>query len=116
MGAGDYGAVMSDRPAPAAPARSAGPVERLGPAGPVPRDGAHRPNPSRLGLIVAVALVASSIGVMAAPAATLGWSPNAFSSASEQQLMALTNQARASAGRRALRWDSALGSIARWRT
>ena len=107
---------MSDRPAPAAPARSAGPVERLGPTGPVPRDGAHRPSPSRLGLIVVVALVASSVGVMAAPAATLGWSPNAFSSASEQQLMALTNQARASAGRKALRWDSALGSIARWRS
>ncbi len=53
---------------------------------------------------------------MAAPAATLGWSANAFNSASEQQLMALTNRARASAGRKALRWDAALGSIARWRS
>lgn len=70
----------------------------------------------RLSLIVGIAFAASSIGVLADPATTLAWSAGAFSSASEQQLMALTNQARSSAGRKALRWDGALGSIARWRS
>ncbi len=92
---------MSDRPAPAVP-------ERPG------RDG--RRAPRRLVPLVAIAFAASSIGLLATPAATLAWSANAFSSASEQQLLALTNQARASAGRRTLRWDSALASIARWRS
>jgi uncharacterized protein YkwD len=70
----------------------------------------------RLSLIVAAALVASSVGLLATPAVTLGWSNNAFNSASEQELMALTNQARSSAGRPTLRWDTALASIARWRS
>ena len=63
-------------------------------------------SPSRVATIVSLAV----------PAATLAWSPNTFSSASEQELLALTNQARASAGLRALRWDSTLASIARWRS
>jgi uncharacterized protein YkwD len=92
---------MSDRPAPAVP-------ERPGPVG--------RRAPRRLAALVAIAFAASSIGLLATPAATLAWSANAFSSASEQQLLALTNQARASAGRKTLRWDSALASIARWRS
>jgi uncharacterized protein YkwD len=70
----------------------------------------------RAALGVALAFAVSSVGVLAAPAATLGWSGGSFSSASEQQLVALTNQARANAGRRALRVDSALTSIARYRS
>jgi uncharacterized protein YkwD len=100
-GTGDYGAVMSDRLAPAVP-------ERPGRVG-------RRP-PRRLAALVGLAFAASSIGLLATPAATLAWSANAFSSASEQQLLALTNQARASAGRKRLAWDSALASIARWRS
>ena len=53
---------------------------------------------------------------MALPATTFGWSPNAFNSASERQLQTLTNRSRSSAGRKTLRWDSALASIARWRS
>ena len=92
---------MSDHPLPAAPThvRSEG-----------------RQAPSRISLIVAIAFAASSIGLLATPGATLGWSAGAFSSASEQQLLALTNQARSSAGRSTLRWDGALASIARWRS
>jgi uncharacterized protein YkwD len=70
----------------------------------------------RLSLLLGIAVTASSIGIMASPAATLGWSANAFNSASEQQLLTLTNRSRSSAGRRTLRWDSALASIARWRS
>jgi uncharacterized protein YkwD len=97
----DYGAVMSDQPLPAAPTRV--------------RDEGRRA-PSRFSLIVAIAFAASSIGVIASPAVTFGWSAGAFNSASEQQLLAMTNQARSSAGRKTLRWDGALASIARWRS
>ncbi len=71
---------------------------------------------SRISLMVGIALAASSIGLIATPAATFGWSASAFSSASERELLSLTNQARSSAGRTTLRWDGALASIARWRS
>jgi uncharacterized protein YkwD len=92
---------MSDGPAPAASVspRLAGPRA-----------------PRRLAGLLAVALTASSLGVLAMPASTLAWSANSFSSSSERQLLTLTNQARASAGRRSLSWDSTLASIARWRS
>ena len=70
----------------------------------------------RLGLVTATAFAISSLGLLVAPASTLAWNAGSFSAASEQQLVALTNQARANAGRRALRVDSALVSIARWRS
>ena len=92
---------MSDQTRPATPLRVAGEGRRA---------------PGRISLIVAIAFAASSIGIIATPAMTLGWSAGAFSSASEQQLLALTNQARSSAGRKTLRWDGALASIARWRS
>ena len=92
---------MSDHPVPAAPSR----VRSVG----------RRPA-RRLSLIVGIAFAVSSIGVLATPVTTLAWSSGAFSSASERQLLALTNQARSSAGRKTLRWDGALASIARWRS
>ena len=70
----------------------------------------------RVPLAVATAFALSALSMVATPAATLGWSAETFSSVSEQQLVALTNQARANAGRRALKVDSALTSIARWRS
>ena len=107
-GSGDYGAVMSDRPAPTTPARRDDPDAQSRRRRPAP--------PRRLGLFVTIAFTVVSLVSLALPAATLAWSPNSFSSASEQELLARTNQARASAGRRTLRWDSALASIARWRS
>ncbi len=100
---------MSDRPVPADAARPS-------PARPDARPDVRPHARRRLSLLVAVAVFASSVGLLATPAITFGWSANAFNSASEQQLLALTNQARASAGRPTLRWDSALASIARWRS
>jgi uncharacterized protein YkwD len=70
----------------------------------------------RAPIAVAIAFAISSIGLLASPAATFAWDAGAFSSASEQQLVTLTNQSRANAGRRALRVDSALTSIARSRS
>jgi uncharacterized protein YkwD len=66
----------------------------------------------------AVALVfgITSVFSLAAPAPAAAWSENAFSAASENELVALTNQSRAAAGRKALKVDSALRSIARWRS
>src|SRR5450756_1147033 len=72
--------------------------------------------PAQLALMRAVALVATSAGLLALPGRALGWSDNSFSSTSEQQLFTLTNQARASAGLPSLRWDSTLAGIARWRS
>jgi len=58
----------------------------------------------------------TSVGLLAAPRTTLAWDVNAFSSTSEAQLVRLTNQARASAGLRALKVDSKLTAIARGRS
>jgi uncharacterized protein YkwD len=90
--------------------RAAGGAALAGRAGRVARGGSHLP------LVLAVAFGLSSVGLLANPASTFGWSSGSFSAASEQQLVALTNQARANAGRRALKVDSALTSIARWRS
>ena len=66
--------------------------------------------------IVALAFALTTFGLFVAPATTLAWSTDSFSSTDEAQLIALTNQARASAGLPALKVDSALTSIARWRS
>ena len=70
----------------------------------------------RLSLLLALAFSTTALGLLALPPATLAWDANSFSSTSERELLALTNQARASAGRRSLAWDSTLASIARWRS
>src|SRR5690349_6769528 len=70
----------------------------------------------RLPLAVALLFAASTAITLAVPAATLAWDANAFSSTSESQLVTLTNRARASAGLKALKVDSTLRSVARWRS
>jgi uncharacterized protein YkwD len=70
----------------------------------------------RLAALVAAAFLATTVGVFATPAPVAGWSPNSFSADAEADLLQLTNQARASAGLRALRVDSTLASIARSRS
>jgi uncharacterized protein YkwD len=67
-------------------------------------------------MMLAAALVVTSVGLVSLPGRALGWSDNSFDSASEQQLLGLTNQARASAGLPSLRWDSTLAGVARWRS
>jgi uncharacterized protein YkwD len=67
-------------------------------------------------VLVAVAFALTAIGLLVAPTPAFAWSSNAFSSADESKLISLTNQARASAGLSALKVDSALTSIARWRS
>ncbi|MBA2316063.1 MAG: hypothetical protein H0V87_11800, partial [Chloroflexi bacterium] len=66
--------------------------------------------------MTAVAFAISSVGLLGAPAPVAAWSAGEFSSASEQQLIALTNRSRANAGLPALKVDSALTTIARWRS
>ena len=70
----------------------------------------------RLALVAVLAFAGTSAGLLVAPGSTLAWDGNTFSSSSEQQLVALTNQARASAGLRTLKVDSTLASIARSRS
>jgi uncharacterized protein YkwD len=70
----------------------------------------------RVAGLLAIAFAASSVGLLAAPRPADAWSAGQFSSASEKQLVSLTNRSRAAAGLRALKVDSALTSIARWRS
>jgi uncharacterized protein YkwD len=70
----------------------------------------------RLSPILALAILTAAAGLLAVPAGTFAWDANSFDSASESQLYALTNQARASAGLPSLRIDAALASIARYRS
>lgn len=67
-------------------------------------------------MLVAAAFAFSGVGLLVAPPSAFAWSSNAFSSADESKLVALTNQARASAGLSALKVDGTLASIARWRS
>ncbi len=71
---------------------------------------------SRLAALVAAAFLATTVGVFALPAPVAAWAGGSFSGAAEAQLLQLTNQARASAGLRALKLDSTLTSVARWRS
>jgi uncharacterized protein YkwD len=73
-------------------------------------------DPRRLVAMTAIAFVLTSVGLLAAPRATLAWDANSFSSTSESQLVSLTNQARAAAGLKSLKVDSKLTAIARWRS
>jgi uncharacterized protein YkwD len=66
--------------------------------------------------MVAIAFGLTSIGLLALPKPALAWDANSFSSASEKQLVSLSNQSRASAGLKALKVDSTLTSVARWRS
>jgi uncharacterized protein YkwD len=53
---------------------------------------------------------------IATPGLVFAWSSESFSSTDETQLVQLTNNARAAAGLKALKVDSALTSMARWRS
>lgn len=66
--------------------------------------------------MVAVLLAATSVLAMARPQPALAWDGGAFSSASEAELVALTNRDRATAGLKGLTISNALGTVARWRS
>jgi uncharacterized protein YkwD len=77
---------------------------------------AFRRDPRRFAVMTAVAFAITTVGLLGVPRTALAWSASTYSSASEHELVSLTNQARASAGLRALKVDSSLTSIARWRS
>jgi uncharacterized protein YkwD len=72
--------------------------------------------PRRFTVMVALAFAVTSVGLLAIPTAAFAWDAGTYSSTSEAQLISLQNQARASAGLKALRLDTALRTIARWRS
>src|SRR3954453_12521167 len=93
---------------------------RLGPTVP-PRTSvaaAHRTtsSPRRLAVAVAALFAVTSIFAFATPARTFAWDAGSFSSSSEAELVTLTNRSRANAGLPALKVDSTLTSVARWRS
>lgn len=77
---------------------------------------ARRHSPSSLLRLAGLALSAASLLIVVGATPTLAWDGGSFSTASEQELLGLTNDARAAAGLPSLRWDAALASIARWRS
>jgi uncharacterized protein YkwD len=82
-----------------------------------PFGAAHDPRTTRrLALGMALAFAITAIGLLASAGPTYAWDSGSFSSSSERELISLTNQARAAKGLRALRVDSTLTSIARWRS
>src|SRR3954453_13520027 len=70
----------------------------------------------RLGLSVALLFAVTSVVAYAAPSRAFGWGASSFSSSSEAELVTLTNRSRANAGLPALKVDSTLTSVARWRS
>ena len=72
--------------------------------------------PRRLTATVALAFAVTALGLLAVPPGAFAWDPGSYSGASESQLIALQNQARASAGLKSLKASSALRTIARWRS
>ncbi len=79
------------------------------------RPAPHRTS-RRTALAIALLFGFTSAATIASPAPTLAWDGNSFDASSEAELVALTNRSRASAGLKALKVDSALVSIARWRS
>ncbi len=82
-----------------------------------------RSNPSpapapirRIAGLVALVFAATSVASFALPSQALAWDSGAYSSSSERELVALTNRSRAAAGQKALKVDSTLTSVARWRS
>ena len=83
---------------------------------PLHRRSGLRPATRRFAAAVALAVtLSSSAGLFLAPVVR-AWDVNTFSSGSESQLITLQNQARASGGLKALKLDTALRTIARWRS
>ena len=70
----------------------------------------------RLTVLVALAFSVTAVGLLAIPTAAVAWNAGAYDSSSESQLITLQNQARASAGLSSLKLDTALRTIARWRS
>ena len=69
-----------------------------------------RPHEHRIAGLVALVFAVSSVVGLAHPTPAAAWSAGNFSSASEKELIALTNRSRASAGLKALKVDSTLTS------
>jgi uncharacterized protein YkwD len=86
------------------------------PRGLIPNRSGSRQDIRRIALGLALAFGITGIGLLASAGPTYAWDANSFNSTSERQLVSLTNQARAAAGLRALKIDSTLTSIARWRS
>ena len=70
----------------------------------------------RTASLVALLFAITSFVSMARPAPTFAWDDSSFSASSEDELVALTNRSRASAGLKALTVSNTLTTVARWRS
>jgi uncharacterized protein YkwD len=74
------------------------------------------PTGRRTAVLIALLFALTSAISLVRPAPAFAWDADAFSSASEKELVTLTNRSRAAAGLKSLKVDSTLTSIARWRS
>jgi uncharacterized protein YkwD len=72
--------------------------------------------PRRFTVGMALVFTVTAVGLLATPPTAMAWASGEYSSTSESMLISLQNQARASAGRKSLKLDTALRKIARWRS
>jgi len=70
----------------------------------------------RIAAVVVVLFAITSVVGLARPQSAVAWDSGTFNSTSEKDLIALTNRSRAAAGLKALKIDSTLTSVARWRS
>jgi uncharacterized protein YkwD len=73
-------------------------------------------DPRRFAAGLALVFGLTAAGLLATPPRALAWDAGTFGSSSESMLISLQNQARASAGLKSLKLDTALRKIARWRS
>jgi len=77
---------------------------------------AHAPATTRRVATLTALAFALTAGILSAPTSASSWADAAFSSTSEQELIAWTNQSREEAGEKPLNVDAELTAIARWRS
>jgi uncharacterized protein YkwD len=70
----------------------------------------------RIAAVIVVLFAITSVVGLARPQSAIAWDSGTFNSTSEKDLIALTNRSRAAAGLKALKIDSTLTSVARWRS
>ena len=70
----------------------------------------------RLAGLISLLFAVTSVVSMAHPQPTFAWDDSSFSASSEDDLVALTNRSRASAGLKALTVSAKLKAVARWRS
>jgi uncharacterized protein YkwD len=74
------------------------------------------PTGRRTAVLIALLFAVTSAVSLVRPTPAFAWDEDAFSNASAEKLVTLTNRSRAAAGLKSLKVDATLTSVARWRS